>query len=357
LKAELDRLMKQLGRPRLVEDARFDRVARDIARVTAAEDVTAANVITFLLAYYGVVEPEPNLILMRGGAGSENAAIVDLGKQFAQIPAASAWRRVGIGLWRSGQTWNAVLALQEHNLSLDPLPRALPSGGRAAIAGRILGLYHSPQVLITSPRGAVHSLPTQVQGKAFRAELQCTLGDGSYQVEVTADDQRGPTVLANFPLFCGIAPPTAVRVVADEKASSSNPEEIESQILDLLDRDRTANGLPALVRDARLSQVARAYSREMAQSGEVGHFSRHSGNAVDRVRAAGVSPMPATVAENVGRGYSAAEAERGFMSSPGHRENILSRMVTHVGVGVAMGKREGDAVPIFVTQVFAGWGQ
>jgi uncharacterized protein YkwD len=357
LKAELDRLMKQLGRPPFIEDARFDKVADDIARITAERDVSASSVVTFLLAYYGVVEPEPNLIMISGLQGSEASAIADLAGQFAHIPAASAWRRVGIGVWRRDRSWTAVLALQEHNLSLDPLPRALPSGGHATLSGRVLGVYRSPEILVTSPQNGVHRLPVQVQGKAFRAQLECSLGDGAYQVEISAEDRRGPTVLANFPIYCGVAPPAALQVTVRAAPRSTDPEEIERQILDLMDRDRMANGLPALRRDARLAQVARVYSREMAEDGEVGHLSERSGSAVDRVRAAGISPMPTVVAENVGRDYSAADAERGFMSSPGHRDNILSRAVTHVGVGVAMGKREGNATPIFVTQIFAGWGQ
>jgi uncharacterized protein YkwD len=237
------------------------------------------------------------------------------------------------------------------------VPRALPSGGRAMLSGEVLGVFRSPEVLVTSPRGGVLRLPAQVRGKAFRAELECSLGDGVYQVEVSAEDPRGPTVLANFPVYCGVAPPATLRVAAEQAPRSSDPEEMERQILDLMDRDRTANGLPPLARDARLSQVARSYSREMADIGDIAHFSQRSGNAVDRLRAAGISPMPTVVAENVGRGYSATDAERGFMSSPGHRDNILSRQVTHVGVGVALGKREGNSTPVFVTQIFAGWGK
>jgi uncharacterized protein YkwD len=357
LKAELDRLMKGLGRSPLMGDARFDKVAHDIARLTADENVSASSVVTFLLAYYGVVEPEPSLIIVKGEQGSEAAAIADLGAQFGQIAVASTWRRVGIGVWRRGRAWTAVLALHERNLILDPLPRALPSRGQAMLSGEVLGVFRSPEVLVTSPRGGVVRLPTQVRGKTFRAELECSLGDGAYQVEVSAEDQRGPTVLANFPVYCGVAPPATLQVAADQVPQSSDPRVIEAQILDLMDRDRTANGLPPLVRDARLARVARSYSREMAESGDIGHFSQRSGNAVDRVRRGGISPMPTVVAENVGRGYSAADAERGFMASPGHRENILGRQVTHVGVGVVMGKREGNTTPVFVTQIFAGWGQ
>jgi uncharacterized protein YkwD len=357
LKAELDRWMKRLGRAALVEDGRLDKVALDVACITAEKDVSASSVITFLLGYHGVVEPEPNLIMMKGGQGSEVSAVEELGRQIAQIPTASAWREVGIGIWRSAGSWSAVLALQEHNLTLDPLPRSLPSGGQTTISGRVSGAFRSPEVLITPSKGGVQRLPAQVHGPSFRAHLACSLGDGTYQVEVVAEDQRGPTVLANFPVFCGVAPPVGLQVSPVRAPITSDPEEIEKQILDLMDRDRAAGGLPPLLRDVRLARAARAYSREMAESAEVAHVSPRSGNAVDRVRTAGISPMPTVVAENVGRDYTADAMERGFMTSPGHRDNILSRAVTHVGVGVAMGRCEGNATPIFVTQIFAGWGQ
>jgi uncharacterized protein YkwD len=357
LKAELDRWMKRSGRAVLVEDARLDAVALDIARMTTDKEVSASSVVTFLLGYHGVVEPEPNLIMMKGGQGSEASAVEELGRQLSQIPTASAWREVGIGLWRSNDAWSAVLALQERNLSLDPLPRALRSGGQTTISGRVSGAYASPEVLITPPQGGVQRLLAQVHGPSFKAALACKLGDGAYQVEVVAEDQRGPTVLANFPVYCGIAPPLRLQVSPLRAPITSDPEEIAQQLLALMDRDRAASGLPALQRDARLARVARAYSREMAESSEVAHVSQRSGNAVDRVRAAGLTPMPNVVAENVGRDYTAETMERGFMRSPGHRDNILSRAVTHVGVGVAMGRREGNATPIFVTQIFAGWAQ
>ena len=357
LRAELDRWTKRLGRPALVEDARFDQVARDMARITAERGVPASSVVTSLLSHYGVIEPEPNLIMIKGALGTETSAIADLGKQLDQIGAANGWRRVGIGVWRSGDTFCVVLSLHEHNLELAPLPRVLPSGGHAKISGRVLGVYRSPEVIVTSPASGVHRLPAQVRGSSFTARLDCNLADGVYQVEVSAEDQRGPTVLANFPIYCGVVPTVTLQIAESPAPSIVDPDDIERQILDLMDRDRQANGLPTLVRDARLARVARRYSREMAAVGEVAHFSRQSGNAVDRVRAGGIAPMPTLVAENVGRDYSAVDVERGFMASPGHRENILSRAVTHVGVGVALGQSEGNNTPIFVTQILVGWGK
>jgi uncharacterized protein YkwD len=357
LKGELDRHLKRPGRGALVEDARLDLVAYDVARITAEKKVPTSSIITFLLGYYGVVEPEPNLIEMKGSRGAENAAARDLGRQIAEIATASTWRQVGIGIWRSGDAWSAVLALQEDSLKMEPLPRALPSGGQIDLSVRLGGAYHSPEVLVTPPKGAVKRLPLQPRAASFGTRLSCAFGDGVYQVEVAAEDRRGSTVLANFPVYCGIAPPDSLRVTATTVTSASNPEAVEKQILDLVDRDRADSGLPPLQRDPRLARVARAYSREMAETGEVAHVSQRTGNAVDRVRAAGIAPMPTVIAENVGRDYSADGIERALMASPGHRDNILSGAVTHVGVGVAVGKQEGNAIPIFVTQVFAGWGQ
>jgi uncharacterized protein YkwD len=106
-----------------------------------------------------------------------------------------------------------------------------------------------------------------------------------------------------------------------------------------------------------LAKIARRHSLEMAKQGEIAHFFRDTGSVIDRVLAAGVSPSPTLIAENVSAAQSAADAERGFMASPGHRDNILNRAITHVGVGVAVGREESGSVPLYFTQVFAGWGQ
>jgi uncharacterized protein YkwD len=141
----------------------------------------------------------------------------------------------------------------------------------------------------------------------------------------------------------------------NEVTRQQDAAEVERELLALLNRDRAAAGLRALQSDARLQEIARGHSREMARTGEVVHVSDKTGSAVDRVRAARVAPFPRILAENVGRAFSTAEVEHGFMGSPGHRANILNPNVTHVGIGVAVGQAEGGAVPLFGTQLFAGW--
>jgi uncharacterized protein YkwD len=109
--------------------------------------------------------------------------------------------------------------------------------------------------------------------------------------------------------------------------------------------------LPALVWDEALARAARAYSDELARRQVVEHTSRESGDAADRVRRAGARAL--VVYENVGRANSIADAERSFMSSPGHRANILARPATRIGVGVTFRQENGSVPTLYITQLFA----
>lgn len=346
---------RRKGSRMLLRDGRLDRAARDIARVTGARRAPPPEAVAFLLWHYGVVEPEPNLFLLRGDSGAEISALDTLRAQLLAAPDAPEWRRLGIGVERAASQWSAVVVLQETHLDVEPVPRALATGDQVIIAGHLRPAFRSPEVLITPPRGAVERPATKAQRNAYSARLACSRGDGAYQVEITGQDERGPRVLANFPVYCGVAPPATFATEEVMAPATTDPAQLERQLLELLDRDRRAARLPPLVRDTRLAEVARQYSREMAETGEVAHVSPRSGNVIDRVRRAGVAPPPTILAENVGSAASAADAERAFMGSPGHRDNILHRDVTHVGVGVAVGTGQGGMVALFFTQIFAGW--
>jgi len=347
---------KRLGRAPILRDGRLDRVAADIALVTEAVRMPSLDTISYLLLHYGLVEPEPKIFLVHGDDGTEASVFADLRRQLASV-ASSTWRSAGIGIFRIPGKWGAVLAFQEKNFDLEPIPRRLASGGHVNIAGKMRPMLQSPEVLFTPPRGEVERIATSTKHDIFSARFDCNRGDGAYQVEISAADARGPMVLANFPLYCGVDPPTTFAVAESSVSPTMGPAEAEAQVLEQLDRDRKVHGLPALVRDPRLAQIARHYSREMAETGEVAHYSRHTGSIIDRVAAAGISPAPTFIAENVGKARSPTDAERGFMASPGHRDNILHRSLTHVGVGVAIGRAEAGTVSLYFTQVFAGWGQ
>jgi len=305
LAAEVDASRRRYGHAPILRDGRLDSVAADLALVTDAARTPSPETVAFLLAHYGLVEPEPNLFLIHGDDGSEDSAAAGLGGQLASATA-SAWRRTGIGVRRAAGKWSAVLVFQEKNFDLDAIPRRLATGGQVDIAGHIRPIFHSPEVLFTSPRGNVERLATRTKRNTFAAHFACNHGDGAYQVEISAADARGPRVLANFPVYCGVVPPATFSAVTNVDVRTIDPARAEALLLVQLDRDRVASGLPMLVHDPRLAEIARRYSGEMAETGDVAHYSRRTGSVVDRVLAAKISPSPRIIAENVGSALSAA---------------------------------------------------
>jgi uncharacterized protein YkwD len=89
---------------------------------------------------------------------------------------------------------------------------------------------------------------------------------------------------------------------------------IEQQVIDQTNAERARYGLPPLVADPQLIESARAHGTWMARARRMQHTSR-------------------PVAENIAMGQNSAfEAVRSWMSSSGHRANILNRGHSRIGV-------------------------
>jgi uncharacterized protein YkwD len=230
---------------------------------------------------------------------------------------------------------------------------ALPADGAIMLKGRVLPPYVRPEALVTGPDGNVTRLFVAARDDVlkFSAAFHCS-GVGRHQVEITGDDRFGPSVLANFPIDCGVPAPTELvsGPGRDPRTPVSDVRKAEVELEKLINRDRAKAGLPPLKADDRLSKVARAHSEDMVHHHFVGHVSPTTGSAADRLKAAHVPAQ--LVLENVARAYSPGEVERGLMESPGHRANLLSKEVTHFGVGIALGELQSGVREIFATQLF-----
>jgi uncharacterized protein YkwD len=353
---EIEKARKKHGLPPMVHDGRLDRAARDLVSLTAASGFPAPGVLESVLSYYGSVDPCPRVLLKYGNEAGEPDAVASLEKELSGNSDFAEWRRFGIGIKRAPEKWMVFFVFHEKHVDLAPVPHHLPSGGSAPLVWRIPPSLNLPEVLVTPPDGPVVQLPFATHQGSSRALFQCNQGNGTYRVEIAAQGARGPMPVANFPMYCGVAPPLP-QMRSAPVAKASSPTVVEDQLFELMNRDRQAHGLAPLMRDERLSRVARRYSQEMSETGVVAHVSRRSGGVSDRIQAAGISPLLTILAENVATDLTAAAVEAGFMSSPGHRDNILNPTLTRVGVGVAAGREAGGFVPLYFTQVFAGYGQ
>ncbi len=110
--------------------------------------------------------------------------------------------------------------------------------------------------------------------------------------------------------------------------------EYAQQVVELVNQERWNNGgLPPLKRNALLDQSAHTHSSNMAERDFFSHCDLDTKTSpFDRIGAAGYSYWAA--AENIAAGYgSPAEVMDGWMSSSGHRRNILSTNYREIGIG------------------------
>ncbi|EGO64155.1 SCP-like extracellular [Acetonema longum DSM 6540] len=122
----------------------------------------------------------------------------------------------------------------------------------------------------------------------------------------------------------------------------------EKKALQLLNADRQANGLPALALNGTLTALARDYAQDMIDRNFFSHYNPEGQSPFDRMKQYGVSYVHA--GENLAINSTVEGAEKAFMSSSGHRANILNPNYTHVGLGVRYNSK-GSA---YVVQEFIG---
>jgi uncharacterized protein YkwD len=340
---------RKLGRPPLVIDPRLNRLTADIAANSRGMRAPPSEVVHFLANHQGVIEPDPAIYTLVGPANVPGV-LEQYRRSVGRVFERGAWNRVGVGSHPRGDEVTVVVTLWEQFLELAPVPRELPSEGSAAIKVRLLAAFSNPQIVVTMPGGFVRALPTVAgQGGALNADLRCGSGDGRYQVEVLASGKSGPLVLANFPVFCGVRAPSDLSAYEEDETEDLDPADAEQELFALINQARLAAGLRELVWDNRLAAIARSHSRDMQAHNFVEHISPTTGDALARIKKAGLSfPL---VVENVGSEVGVQQAHRGFMSSPGHRANIVNRHLTRVGIGVVV--KKGGGAPLLVTELFA----
>ena len=138
----------------------------------------------------------------------------------------------------------------------------------------------------------------------------------------------------------------------------------ERGMLDLHNRARSERGIALLCVSPMLTDVARSRSQDMLDRGYFEHETPEGTTVTDDVEKL-VEPPPGReylVGENIGLGGSGETTDtparrfRGFMDSPGHRENVLRDGFSEVGIGARSGAyREYDDVTTIYTVNFGGW--
>lgn len=118
-----------------------------------------------------------------------------------------------------------------------------------------------------------------------------------------------------------------------EYTSSSSPSSnFRSKVYTLVNEERNKAGLLPLFPDPLLDGVAQDYARLMDSIGKFGHTGPDGKTPQDRITASGYKWI--TSGENIARGYTTPEeVMKGWLTSTGHRANILNKNFTDIGIG------------------------
>ncbi|MCB0379534.1 MAG: hypothetical protein KDD33_13665 [Bdellovibrionales bacterium] len=122
----------------------------------------------------------------------------------------------------------------------------------------------------------------------------------------------------------------------------------ECEVLRLVNQTRTARGLRELKPDPLCHKSAKTHAADVIKNFSRytrANFKTHTDiygqNPTARARRVGMSAQeyPAGAGENTARGQrTPEEVVRSWMNSEGHRANILSRDMTHIGIALKVGK-------------------
>ena len=127
--------------------------------------------------------------------------------------------------------------------------------------------------------------------------------------------------------------------------ASNNMNRDEQEIFNLINKQRTNNGLTPLKIDEEVQKVARIKAEDMVTNNYFSHQSPTYGSPFAMLKSFKISYKSA--GENIAANSSNTGAVNAWMNSSGHRANILSSNYNYTGIGVVSSPRYGK---IYVQQ-------
>ncbi|MER7815255.1 CAP domain-containing protein [Streptomyces sp. NPDC096153] len=117
-------------------------------------------------------------------------------------------------------------------------------------------------------------------------------------------------------------------------ASSAPASGAVARVVQLVNSERGKAGCSPVTVNAKLTKAAQDHSEDMASHRNMSHTGSDGSNPGTRITRAGYDWS--TYGENVAYGYETPEkVMAGWMSSPGHKKNILNCEFKEIGVGLA----------------------
>lgn len=138
---------------------------------------------------------------------------------------------------------------------------------------------------------------------------------------------------------------TATQETPPEENTPTTPSlEPKEEVLTLINEARESNGLSALIIDDLLQSTAQVKANDMVTNNYFSHNSPTYGSPFDMMKNAGI--LYTTAGENIAGNPSIKAAVESWLSSPEHKENILSNAYNYIGIGVEKSNTYGYVIVV-----------
>lgn len=254
-------------------------------------------------------------------------------------------RLLSMGLNRFGLAWDAktgtlAAVFSKRLVRLSPFPTKARPGTSHLLWGSLNRGSSDPVVFMSTPDGSTVQMQPRVSGDIFWSQVYFPEESGEYVLEILVEED-GPQVAALFPVYVGVeAPGRPVTRLYPDAAPGASEDELAAGLLRLVNWEREQRSLPKLKWDPVLASGAREHSKAMAAARRMTHEKLSDKEVGGGFR------------ENISMSTSLSTAHANLMGSPSHRRNILSRDVTHVGIGVVRSEWMEGGELLYLTQRF-----
>ena len=169
-----------------------------------------------------------------------------------------------------------------------------------------------------------------------------------YIVQVEGDYVGAVSKKYVKPIYPGTTSNTGNTNTQINNTQTSQMNSDEQEVYNLINGQRTNNGLPALENDNELQRVARIKAQDMVDKNYFSHQSPTYGSPFDMMKSFKISYK--TAGENIAANSTNNGAVTAWMNSSGHRANILNNSFNYTGIGVVNSSKYGK----MYVQMFIG---
>ena len=190
-------------------DARLDAAATEIVHVAPGDGAPPNELVQGALWVHGIVEPPPQLILTAMGPAATTSCCAQLARDLPKVLSQGRYARVGVGLVPVAAARRACSSRCRSRSSISSRSRAR---SRPAATGRCAGACTK----VRAARGVRHHArwhgvkprARRRRSRALRRHVPLRAAKGALSGRSHRRRSLRRTVVANFPVWCGVAAPT-----------------------------------------------------------------------------------------------------------------------------------------------------